>query len=149
MTRFWNRITFWSLLHEQVVIYRSSHGSVFESSWNRVQNGYKFESPVTEFGSAERVRNVVIHIHTHKYLYIHIHVLIHTPGTHMHTSIHIHIYYMHTYPHLHTYILYICTLTHALPPQHTHSRTQHKHPHTHTHIHTLEEIIYISAHIVT
>ena len=97
MTRFCNWITVWSLLHELVVIYGSSHGSIFESPKHRVQNGYKSESPVTEFGSPERVWNVVIHIHTHKYLYIHIHVLIHTPGTHMHTSIHIHTIYLHIY----------------------------------------------------
>jgi len=42
----------WSLLHELVFIYRSSHKSVFKPPLYRVQNGYKSESPVTEFGSS-------------------------------------------------------------------------------------------------
>ena len=41
MTRFWIRITVWSSLHEPVLIYGSSHGSVFKSPVYRVHNKHK------------------------------------------------------------------------------------------------------------
>jgi len=66
MTRFRNRIIVWSSLHEPVLVYGSSHGSIFESPKHRVQNGYKSESLVTEFGSSERVRNAVTRSQTYK-----------------------------------------------------------------------------------
>jgi len=44
MTRFWNRIAVWSSLHELVLIYGSSHGSIFESPMYRVHNEYESES---------------------------------------------------------------------------------------------------------
>jgi len=39
MTRFQNRIAIWSSLHELVLIYGSSYGSIFESLSYRVHNG--------------------------------------------------------------------------------------------------------------
>ena len=44
MTRFRNRITVWSSLHEPVLIYSSSHGSVFESPMYRVHNEHEIRS---------------------------------------------------------------------------------------------------------
>jgi len=38
MTRFWNRIAVWSSLHEPVLIYGSSYGSVFELPVYRIHN---------------------------------------------------------------------------------------------------------------
>ena len=66
MTRFRNRIAVRSSLHELVLIYGSSHGSVFESPVYRVHNGYEFGCPVTEFGSRERVWNAVTCNKTHR-----------------------------------------------------------------------------------
>ena len=43
MTQFWNQIVVWSSLYEPVLIYGSSHGSVFELPVYRVYNGHKFE----------------------------------------------------------------------------------------------------------
>ena len=53
MIWFWNRIVTWSSLHEPVLIYGSSHGSVFELPAYRVHNEYNSKSPVTEFGFHE------------------------------------------------------------------------------------------------
>jgi len=44
MTRFRNRIAVWSSLHEPVLIYGSSHGSVFESPLYRVHNEHESRS---------------------------------------------------------------------------------------------------------
>ena len=44
MTQFWNRIAVWSSLHETVLIYGSSHGSVFKSPLYRVHNEHESES---------------------------------------------------------------------------------------------------------
>ena len=91
----------WSSLHEPVLIYGSFHGSVFKSSLYRVQNGYKFESPVTEFGSSERVQNAVTCHQTHR-----------EEGELIHTPMHSHMYpykhatrvYTHGSNHIHTHI---------------------------------------------
>jgi len=136
MTRFQNRIAVWSSLHESVMFYGSSHGSVFESPVHRVQNGYKSESPVTEFGSSERVRNAITrhqtqreegestYAHktlTHIILILACHTCIH-PRVHPHTyvythpntytSMHIHIHYTYIYPDKHT-LKHSLTHTHA------------------------------------
>ena len=41
MTRFLNRIVVWSSLHELVLVYGSSHSSVFESPMYRVHNEHE------------------------------------------------------------------------------------------------------------
>ena len=41
MTWFWNRIAVWSSLHEPVLLYGSSHGSVFKSPLYRVHNEHE------------------------------------------------------------------------------------------------------------
>jgi len=41
MTRFRNQIAIWSSLHKPILIYRSSHGSVFESPLYRVHNEHE------------------------------------------------------------------------------------------------------------
>jgi len=41
MTRFQNRIAFWSSLHQSVLIYGSSHISIFESPMYRVHNEHE------------------------------------------------------------------------------------------------------------
>ena len=47
ITWFRNRITVWSLLHEPVLIYESSRGSVFESLVHRIICKHESESPAT------------------------------------------------------------------------------------------------------
>jgi len=75
MTRFRNQIAVWSSLHEQVLIYGSSHISVFESPMHQVHNEPEVGSPISWFGSHERVRNTATRNHTHMnartYTYIH------------------------------------------------------------------------------
>ena len=56
MTRFRNRIAVWSLLHEPVLIYGLSHGSVFELPLYRVHNEHEFGSGP---GLIEWIRNTV------------------------------------------------------------------------------------------
>jgi len=102
---------------------------------HRVQNGYKSESPVTEFGSSERARNAATchqtqreggdSIHTP-------HVLTHVPiqarhmcmHPHTYVSLHIHIHYTYIHPYMHT-------------SMHKYMHTcRHSHNHTHAHNHT-------------
>ena len=65
MTRFCNRFAVWSSLHELVMIYGSSHGSVFKSPVHRVHNEHESESGPgllqTGPNLTERVRNTVAH----------------------------------------------------------------------------------------
>jgi len=86
-------------------------GSVFESPVYQVHNGHKSESPVTEFGSHERVRNAATRNHTRTptcYTYTPINRNVHTyihnthAPTHKHnTNIIPHIIYIHTHTHNH------------------------------------------------
>jgi len=117
MTRFWNRIAVWSSLHNPVLTYGSSRGSVFKSSWYRVQNGYKSESLVIKFGSNERVWNAVTRNRTHRekgesthtqntltHVPIHAHhMCIHTQVIHIHTFTH------HGYSHVYMQMTHACT----------------------------------------
>ena len=123
MMQFENRIATWSSLHEPILIYGSSYWSVFESPWYRVQNGHKSESPITEFGSSERVRNAVTHNHTHREegesTYTHntlTHIPIHAVK-HTYVYKYTHTYYIlihtHTYPCIYYTHTYVVTLTHA------------------------------------
>ena len=63
MTQFRNRIAIWPSLHEPVLIYGSSHGSVFESPMLRVYNEDQSESgpSLLKLGSdlTGQVRNTV------------------------------------------------------------------------------------------
>ena len=131
--------------------YGSSYKSVFKSPTYLVHNGHEFESPITEFGSHERVQNTVtrnetrreegklkhtctsMHVHTHTHVHLRVHV---------YTILYIHIYmynyqptlqfkYIHSYTHTHTHI-YIHKQTHAHLDMLLHSMT----PPTHTHQHT-------------
>ena len=55
MTLFWNRIAVWSLLHEPILIYGSSHGSVFELPVYWGHNGHESESSITRLDLTKRV----------------------------------------------------------------------------------------------
>jgi len=112
MTRFRNRIAVWSSLHESVLIYGSSHGSVFESPLYWVHNEHESGSGpgLLYLGSdlTERVRVPQLKhklaqslTNTHAYLYIHIILSINTL---IHTYVKI-----YTYPWTHSRN----TLTHA------------------------------------
>jgi len=121
MTRFWSRIAAWSSLYEPVLIYESSHRSVFVLPVYLVHNGHKFESPVTEFGSHERVCNRY-NMPRHQ-----THEFTHNIHTHSYTHLHIHTHY--------TYIHYIAlnTLTLQYINSYVHSNTYNTLVHTHTH----------------
>ena len=96
MTRFRNRIIVWSSPHELVRISGSFHGSVFESPLCRVHNEHESGSPVTKFGSHERVWNTVTRNRTHEPTRTYTRAF-----THAHTShnTYIHIYTTHCYTH--------------------------------------------------
>ena len=74
MMRCWIRIAVWSSLHEPVLIYGSSHGSVFKSPLYRVQNMYKSESPVTSreltkwVGNIYNAESTLVHLLSRKLL---------------------------------------------------------------------------------
>ena len=128
MTLFWIRIAVWSSLYELVRISGSSNGSVFESLVYRIHKGHKSESPITEFGSHERVHIDATRNQTHTLIYKYTRTPNHTPihtctQTHTctptfitYTSIHIHTHYIYTYLPMH--ILYTHTHSHEL--KHTH-----------------------------
>ena len=93
MMRFQNRIVIWSPLHEPVLIYDSSHGSVFESPLYRVHNEHEsglglgllyLGSDLTERVRVPQLKHKLAQslTNTHAYLYIHtilsIYTLIHT-----------------------------------------------------------------------
>ena len=137
MTRFWNQISIWSLLYELVLIYGSSHGSVFESPGYRVHSEHNSESPVTEFRSHERVRIAVLcnrtHItYTNTHLYVHIHILM-PKHAYVYKYIYIHTYYILTY------LTHTCTRAPS-----THNTLKHYVIKTHTCI-----CIYIYPHTPT
>ena len=101
MTQFRNRIAVRSLLHESVLIYRSSHESIFESPVYRVHNEHESGSGL---GLLQRVRispnesETLQHAseHTNKYKYT-LNTLPSTP-THTCTPTHVHIQvYTYTY----------------------------------------------------
>ena len=112
MTRFQNRIAVWSSLHEPILIYRSSHGSVFESPVYRVHNEHESGSGPgllkwsgSHQTNPKRCSMQPTHTYKHKYmLNTHTRIQIHT---HIPTCIHLY-EYTHTYTSIHTYI-YIYT----------------------------------------
>jgi len=126
MIRFWNRIAIWSSLHELVRISGSSHGSNFESPVYRVQNGYKSESPITEFGSHERVRNPVTRNQTHRD-----EGKINTYTKYTHTRTHTCTPHVHTYTgNPHTYMLFTHTYITRIMDTHTYTCKGLTHAHT-------------------
>ena len=124
MTWFRNWITVWSSLHEPVLIYRSSHGSVFETPLYRVHNEHESGSGL---GLLQRIwitsneSQTLQHAseHTNKYKYT-LNILPSTP-THACTPTYTYIYgykltimltIMHTYTYIYT-LIYIHTSIHT------------------------------------
>jgi len=110
MTRFWKRIAVWFLLYEPVLIYRSSHESVFESPVYRVYNGricisrYRVRIVRASPKRCNTQPNIQININIHlTHSLAHWHMRVHS-RSHTHASIHI------PTP-IHTYI-YITTHLH-------------------------------------
>jgi len=109
MMRFRNRITVWSSLHELVLIYGSSHGSVFELPMFRVHDGHKSEScprpSVTELGTPERIWFAVAHNYTLELIRTsnrtHTHIRIQHTRAYINTPIYINLP-TYTYVHLYT-----------------------------------------------
>jgi len=112
-TSFRNRIVVWSSLHELILIYGSSHGSVFESSMYQAHNEYESESGPdlhnTQLDSQGHTYTqsctctyIYITIYT-TYTYICANTQSHTAHTHIHskhTSIHLkHLHARYTYLH--------------------------------------------------
>ena len=85
MTRFWSRIALWTSLHEPVLIYGSSHGSVFKSPLCRVHNEHESGSGL---GLLQRVQilpnesktlqQASEHMNSHKYTLVHVYTPQHT-----------------------------------------------------------------------
>ena len=134
MTRFRNRIAVWSSLHELVLIYESSNGSVFELLVYQVHNEHISGSdPGLQQRSGSHQMNQkrcsTQPIHTNKYKC--------TLNTYMciRTYTRIPTYTcIYTYKHILTYI-YTClnTNTHACPLN-THAHNHHAHATTIIHI---------------
>jgi len=132
MTRFWNRITVWSSLYEPVLIYGSSHGSVFESPAYRVHNEHesgpgpgltkRVWTAATCNPTNEHTQTYTVHIPTHaRYTCIRTHV---HPHMYIYTSIHIYTQsYACIYTERHTCVHTSPTAyikhTHALTPTST------------------------------
>jgi len=95
MMYFWNRIAIWSSLHEPVLIFGSSYGSVFQFPINPVHNEYISGSPVTGPDCCNMPPNTQGHVYTYAVrmthtLYRHMHTIQHT-----HIQIHTRIYYIY------------------------------------------------------
>ena len=109
MTQFRNWIAVWSSLHEPVLIYGSSHESVFESPMYWVYNEHESESGpdlLQWSGSHKQVRNAVARNQTHELKQTYTCTRIHsTTYTHKHTCtpayIRIQVY---AYTNIHAYI---------------------------------------------
>jgi len=91
MTMFQNRIAIWSSLHEPVLIYGSSHESVFESPVYRVHNEHESGSGP---GLLQRVRISPNESETLQHATKHM-------NSHKHTLVHV---YTHVYTYVYTYI---------------------------------------------
>ena len=110
MTWFRNQIAVWFSLHEPVLIYGSSHGTVFKSPLYRVHNEHESESgpgsPVAGFGSHRTNLKCCSTqpTHTNKYKYtLNTHTSIRT-HTRIPTHVHIQTYTtlsIYTYIHIH------------------------------------------------
>ena len=121
MTRFRNRIAVWSSLHEPVLIYGSSHASVFESPVVSGPQRHESESSpgLLKLGSdlTEQTRNAIAR-NQHIQINIDTRYTDMCTQTHTCTPTHTHIQvYIYTY-----IILYI----------HTHPLNTHTNSHTHT-----------------
>jgi len=134
MTQFWNRIAIWSSLHEPVLIYGSSHGSVFKSPLYRVHNEHesksgpgllqlvrispnRFRIAATRNRTHELTRTYTHTPYTYTYTRAYVHVY---PHIHTYTSIHINTHYLNIYTH--TY-LQILAHTYMPIPKHAHHST--------------------------
>ena len=135
MTQFRNRIAVWSSLHEPVLIFGSSYGSVFESPMYRVHNEHNSRSGLglLQRSGSHRTNPKCCSTrptHTNKYKYM-LNTLPNTPTyTCTPTYIYIHTYirvytliYIHACIHTHTYIrlyTYIYTYPYNALYIHTH-----------------------------
>jgi len=127
MARFWIRIAVWSSLHEPVLIYGSSHESVFESPLYRVHNEHESGSGPSLLqrvrillNESETLQHASEHMNSHKHTLVHVY----TP---QHTRINIRVCpHIYVYKYTNTYIQYTClnTNTHACPLN-THAHNHH------------------------
>ena len=100
MKRFWNQIAIWSSLHKLVLIYGSSHGSVFKSPLYRVHSEHESGSgsglllPVRIARTGPKCCNKqpnshddIQHIRTHNYTLTHVHMHIRVPVSYTHLTL--------------------------------------------------------------
>jgi len=146
MTRFQNRIAVWSSLHELILVYESSHASVFGSSLYRVHNGtnpnrVRIFCNWSGFHQTDPKYCSMQPTHTNKYKYmLNTHTCI---WTHTCTPMYTYIY-KHTPKY--TLLIYIPTHPTYIIWAHLHAHTQActpQHPHKFMHILTL----FINTHI--